>query len=61
MKLVPFFYLYSSKADKILPYSGLLTFRSVVTFVMKNTGKSVNYLSTLSHIISFIDDKITYM
>lgn len=61
MKLVPFFYLYSSKADKILPYSGLLTFRSVVTFVMKNTGKSVNNLSTLSHILSFIDDKITYM
>lgn len=61
MKLIPFFYLYSSKTEKILPYTGLLTFRSVVTFVMKNTGKSVNNLSTLSHILSFIDENITYM
>lgn len=58
---IPYLYLYSSKMDKVLPYSGLLTARSLITFVLKNTGKNVNSLSSLEHIQSFINENITYM
>ena len=58
---LPYLYLYSSKMDKVLPYSGLLTSRSIITYVLKNTGKNVNSLTSLEHIQSFINENITYM
>ena len=58
---LPYLYLYSSKMDKVLPYSGLLTTRSIITYVLKNTGKNVNSLTSLEHIQSFINENITYM
>lgn len=53
--------MFLSLKDKYIEYHGLPKASSIITFILKNSGKSVNILSTLEHIKEFIDPKTTYM
>lgn len=53
--------MYLSFKDKYVEYKGLLKASSIITFILKNSGKAVNTLSTLEHITDFINPKTTYM